>query len=277
MRDLSLPVDSILGILYRPSIKRVVHATGSQKRAKKIYWIIYNFAGPNIKHVEVSGAKAKFNIVSLSALRVVNAATGVERPVIDDLIKSIEPGDVFYDIGANSGVYSCLIADILSDGDIVAFEPYPPTVELLESNLEINEVDATVMDVALADGDGGSSMTLHSNKEAGAEEHSLSRYSPNDNGVGSVEVALREGDSVVDDYDLPNPTVIKMDVEGAAPDALSGLERTIKQSNCRRIYVEPHGNSENIESLLENYGFDIEYIQLVGRRSTEPPTIVGMK
>jgi len=55
-----------------------------------------------------------------------------ESELLSDLIDTLEPDDVFWDVGANIGVFSCFAAQKLIDGSVIAFEPFPPNVQQLE-------------------------------------------------------------------------------------------------------------------------------------------------
>ncbi|MFC7114602.1 FkbM family methyltransferase [Natronoarchaeum sp. GCM10025703] len=60
-----------------------------------------------------------------------------ESEEIYDFFGSIKKeDDVVYDIGANTGLYSLFAATKCRHGKVIAFEPYPPNVEMLRQDLE---------------------------------------------------------------------------------------------------------------------------------------------
>jgi FkbM family methyltransferase len=61
-------------------------------------------------------------------------------------VKALEPGEVFLDIGANSGLFSVLAGERLGrDGVIIAFEPQQHLFSVLAKNIESNGVTNVVL------------------------------------------------------------------------------------------------------------------------------------
>ncbi|UHH26568.1 FkbM family methyltransferase [Halobacterium noricense] len=175
--------------------------------------------------------------------------------------------DVFYDIGANVGTYTCFAASKLDNRNVIAFEPEPNNVKKLRKNLEINNVDAKILEVALSDTNGTIDFAL-TGDEAGEGEHAIAT----DSDSKSIEVQTARGNSIIEERGLPMPTVVKIDVEGAELSVLRGMEHVLQKS-CRLVYVEVHPDKlENfnskpseVESILEDAGFTIN--KLTQRRS----------
>ena len=74
------------------------------------------------------------------------------------MMNSLSPGDVFVDIGANSGYYSLLASQIVGQrGHVYSFEPHHDTYSRLVRNVELNSlnnVDMVNMGVSSFDGEG---------------------------------------------------------------------------------------------------------------------------
>ena len=183
-----------------------------------------------------------------------------ERPIIEDLLAEIRPDDVFYDIGANTGLYSCLVADVV-DQPVIAFEPHPENADRLEQNAELNGSDVTVYRHALSDTAGEAELSLTLDK-VGSAGHSLMT---NDDATGSITITMKCGDAFIDDNDLPEPSVLKIDVEGAEGNVLKGLSSTLSRTDCRLVYCEIHedrlesaGYSKaRLREILEGHGFTV--------------------
>jgi predicted RNA methylase len=62
-----------------------------------------------------------------------------ERAILEDLLRSLEPDDVFYDIGANVGTYTCFAASKLVPNAVVAFEPEPKNATRLREDLDLSD------------------------------------------------------------------------------------------------------------------------------------------
>jgi hypothetical protein len=100
--------------------------------------------------VTVGSATATFR-VSREDFSNVYGQFDNERAVYEEVVDSLHPDDVFWDVGANVGTYSCLAADRLSAGTVVPFEPHPLNLARLKQNLQLNGVADPVYEYALSD------------------------------------------------------------------------------------------------------------------------------
>lgn len=197
-----------------------------------------------------------------------------ERSIIADLLASLRPDDVFYDIGANIGIYTCLVGKVLSNGSVVAFEPHPANVERLRRNAKLNEVALTTYPLALSDSDDILSLAEHESGTSGAGAHG---FDVTNSGVMSekttqstntLQVAVRNGDALIEENKIPRPNILKIDVEGAEQAVLDGLKRAIAESTCRLVYCEVHEetSTEKLCETLKLSGFEVSSL---GTRGTE--------
>lgn len=250
-------IDDAVTTVYRGRVKDAMRALGVSSRLAGLYWAVRRTVGSDTTSHTVDGVSAEFYIPTLSALASVNADRVAERPIHEHLLATTRSDDVFWDVGANVGAFTCLAGQITRE--TIAFEPYPPTADLLERNVELNGIDADVRRVALSETNGEGNLTLVKNAEAGSREHSLDGYGDPEGSVDTVSVPLVSGDELVADG-LEPPTIVKMDVEGAAPAVIEGMRDSLSE-HCRRIYVEPHGNRARIVASLRELGFDVELVE----------------
>lgn len=207
--------------------------------------------------VEVSGARARFLIPTQNEWS--DFVSIAERPILEDLASSIRQDDVFYDIGANTGLYSCLMADLVEQ-PVIAFEPHPGNARRLKENAELNGADVSVFECALADSAGDSELSITLDK-IGSAGHSL----VSDEGLDRITVSKVRGDDFIADEGLPSPTVLKIDVEGAEYQVLRGLESTLSRSDCRMVYCETHADRlrsqgvsvSDVRGELASHGFSV--------------------
>jgi predicted RNA methylase len=59
-----------------------------------------------------------------------------ELAILSDLLKEIKSDDVFYDIGADAGLYTVFVATKVPHVRLISFEPNPLRRESLQRNLE---------------------------------------------------------------------------------------------------------------------------------------------
>src|ERR1700744_718482 len=61
-----------------------------------------------------------------------------ESEITDALLASLQPGDTFWDIGANIGIHSIAVKKNLPGVKVYSFEPNPRTVSRLYDNINLN-------------------------------------------------------------------------------------------------------------------------------------------
>lgn len=132
-------------------------------------------------------------------------------------------GGVFMDVGANVGIYSCMLHDRF--GKILSFEPHPITYRLLQFNIESNSIkNVTAYPFALSDNNNKFKLydAIADNRGAATFEES--------EGAESYEVSAAKGDDLVDGDEAGKISFMKIDVEGHEFETLVGCENLIKNS-----------------------------------------------
>ena len=61
-----------------------------------------------------------------------------EPALINILLQELNPNDVFIDVGANLGFFTCIGSALCSRGTVVAVEMDPKCIPLIKRNLQIN-------------------------------------------------------------------------------------------------------------------------------------------
>jgi len=201
-----------------------------------------------------------------------------EKKELRDFLNEIEEDDVVYDIGANTGLYALFAAEACPDGEVIAFEPYPPNLSLLKQDIDRNQLqNVKIIDVALSNSVGSIEFSQPDEDDIG---YGSSAIEPSKSGA-TIEAPTKTGDQLIADGEIPAPNVLKIDVEGSEPLVLDGLETTLSASSCRTVYCEVHlsgpdkrpsveefGSSpEDLQNRLEEFGFIVE--ELDRRRENE--------
>lgn len=196
----------------------------------------------------------------------------VERRSLGIIVSELRADDVFFDVGAMYGLYTGFAGQRLTEGSIVAFEPYPRNLEALERTIELNGLsNVDVRDVALGTTNGveefeSPSLEYHVRQQALRKRRSRrateSSIPDADSSVVTFSVETRVGDDLVQAGALPRPNVVKIDVEGAEPVVVDGLSETLAREECRLLVCEIHPparddddtREHNAESTLVDYG-----------------------
>jgi FkbM family methyltransferase len=164
----------------------------------------------------------------------------------------LKPGSVFYDVGANAGLYSLLAARIANAGKAYAFEPVPRNIWYLRRHLELNHIhNVDVLELAISDQAGTALFHEGENRFMGhlAQE-------------GKLRVRTATLDSLVFEERLLPPNFIKMDIEGAELLALRGGSQTFQR--CRpALFLATHGCEVHMEccQLLESWGYECRFLE----------------
>jgi len=200
-----------------------------------------------------------------------------ERNVLELLLSDLHDDDIFYDVGANVGIYSCLVGNHLPTDSVYAFEPHPANVARLRANLALNGVQATALQKALSDSEGEVNLSIAVQSHTTAPGHNLLELTDSieEYSRGSAEktaVDMIRGDQFVASRQAPAPTVLKIDVEGAEYNVLKGFEETLSRDDCRLVYCEVHlrhlpkfdANESDLHELLESCGFELTTINDMG-------------
>jgi FkbM family methyltransferase len=159
--------------------------------------------------------------------------------------------DTFIDIGANIGLYSCILLKNRCVPRAILFEPDRQNIVQLRANLLINGLLDSVELHEVALGDSESRHRL----APGAIDGGFSRLlDANEATDSSYVVNVVRLDDVLSLSD--RRLAIKMDVENYECRVLSGMQRTLRQNECM-IQVEAFDTLDQVTSLLAAAGYDL--------------------
>lgn len=180
-----------------------------------------------------------------------------ERYIVTKLLKLIKPGDICWDVGANIGFYTCLLASLVEDsGAVVAFEPAAHTCGYLKENVSLNQfTNVTVVNKGL--GDKQEQRLLHYSEAGLAEGTASLKYA--DGRAASERVTLNTIDNLIPE--LPTPDFIKIDVEGYQLEVLRGAEHCLK-THAPLLMAELRDVGETNRAIfgeIEDYVADLGY------------------
>jgi FkbM family methyltransferase len=165
----------------------------------------------------------------------------------------VQPGDTVLDIGAHAGFYSLLFSRLVGpDGRVFAFEPLPANLRHLREHLRLNAIpNVSVCPVAVGEAPGTSSFAPGPNSYTGA-------LSP----TGPLTVAVASLDDMHAAGLLPEPDLIKIDVEGGEERVLLGARRLIRMAQPSLV-VATHGEhaDQGCREVLRTLGYSVSPLQ----------------
>lgn len=149
--------------------------------------------------------------------------------------KTVRPGMIVVDAGANVGFYTLLAARLLEgSGRVWAFEPAPATFAILRDNVQVNGfLESGVAELrqqAVSDRSGAADLFVFADNSG---HNTL--YRPQD-GIPSVSVPMVTLDEAL--AAEPRVDFVKIDTEGAEPAVLAGMRRIVDTNPDIRIAIE---------------------------------------
>jgi len=169
-----------------------------------------------------------------------------DEPEFSRLDEWIAPGDWVIDVGANVGIYTRRMSELVgSTGRVIAFEPVPSTFELLASNTS-DLGNVTLIQAAVAAESCVVQMDMPA-FESGLRNHYQARITA-DGDISAVGFVLRE-------LNTPPPALVKIDAEGHDAHVIAGLA---SQPLVPVLIVED--NSDETVRLLHDLGYESERV-----------------
>lgn len=185
---------------------------------------------------------------------------GTYEPELQEAVRRwLRPGMVVYDVGANIGYISLLLARTVQTipqgterhapqntaGQVFAFEPLPANLERMAANFRLNPWAAiTCVPAAVVDRPGPVRFLAHASGAMGKAAGSAGRQ--NETYLAEIQVEgitldqFAYGGAVGAKRDSPLPQAIKMDIEGGEVLALQGMTRLLAEARPL-LLIELHG------------------------------------
>jgi len=164
-----------------------------------------------------------------------------ESHVTDWLQRTLRPGQVFVDVGANIGYFTLLGASLVGPrGRVVAVEAHPRLAELLQRNIIINGYHPFVTSYHSAAWSEATELKLHLRQNFASNSSIGSIGSDALTRLGDTEEVVQVQGLRLDDLlaDVPQVDVIKVDVEGAEVHVFTGLDRTLAANPAITVMFE---------------------------------------
>lgn len=172
--------------------------------------------------------------------------------------RGLSPGAVIFDVGANFGYYSLVLAHVLRrQCSVYSFEPFPVNFARLRKHIGLNGLSEVVIPtmVALSDGSGAARMSAPPENSGRAAVRA---------GAGGVDVATTTLDGFCREKRIERIDFLKIDVEGYEERVIKGGSRMI--SSLRPLMMvelspanlrEAGSSPERVVALLQELGYEL--------------------
>lgn len=174
------------------------------------------------------------------------------------LLKHLQPGDTFIDVGAHFGYYSLLAAMLVEkNGRVHAFEPSGSTFQILSKNVATQ--NNIVLNNRVVSNTNGyvnfyefplfysENNTLHI--QAFEKKSWFKKNKPKITKVKSTTLANYCSTNTI------NPTIIKIDVEGAEYEVISGMQSIFTERHPIIIMECWNEFNPKVIAILKNHGY----------------------
>lgn len=201
-----------------------------------------------------------------------------KEPATFAWLRELSERDTLFDIGANIGVYS-IFAGLARGARVVAFEPEALNYAALNENIAANPgLDEKVVALCLAASNRNDITRLNlSEQTVGGSGHSLTSevgyfLEPRPAAFKQGAMACRLAMLVVGGV-LPQPTAIKIDVDGFEHEVVEGLGTVLYDTRTLCVEVNPaipqHVQMVNRLTESSGYGFKLDPEQVRAATRTE--------
>ncbi len=178
----------------------------------------------------------------------------------------LEPGEVFWDVGANIGYFSLVAAAAVGErGEVAAFEPGAAALARLRENVSLNSFpQVRIYHLAMADVDGEAVLY----RTGGIADSSASLYPAAAGGAAGETCTTVTLDGLLKKEDLRPPDFVKLDVEGAELAALRGGAQILADFQPLLLVEMEEKNLQAagaskaaIQTFLQGYGYRVAHLR----------------
>jgi FkbM family methyltransferase len=159
--------------------------------------------------------------LSDSAGRILTVVGTIETAEREFVRQALKAGDVFFDIGANLGLFTLTAARRVGpSGHVYAFEPSRREAQYLQRNLELNQLtNVTIVMQAVSDQCGTARFAIAAD---GGNNSLMKNAHPQQQIQEWQDVEVTTLDTFVAAYNVPRVDLMKIDVEGGEVNVLRG-------------------------------------------------------
>ena len=240
-------------------------------RRSFLEWLMYFLSNDSYIQKQIKNKHIKFyapnNLISWRVRTIFDKEPDTIE-WIEKFNKKDDNNFIFWDIGANIGLYSLYCSCVHGKkSKIYAFEPSTSNLRVLSRNISLNNLgqNIKIFQPALCKEENSFMMF---NEHKFIEGWSMNQFSNDYNGDTSKDFEQNYKiygtniDSLIAQNILQVPNYIKLDVDGIEHLILQGGEKTLKNSNLRSILVEIDESLKNqlntVMNIMKNNNFTIK-------------------
>lgn len=188
--------------------------------------------------INMSSTKLSVDPISAYGLRLIKN-NEYERILLDEILKTLDNGSTFVDLGANEGFFSIIASSKCgNDGNIIAIEPQQSMVQVINTNINLNGINnITIIKKGVSNVLGKTRIINYPSINTGASRIGSSwRYRL----YKSEEIELDTLDNILSSCNVNIVDAIKIDIEGYEYNALMSANDLLNRKLIKNLFVEIH-------------------------------------
>ena len=199
-------------------------------------------------NMKIKKIDTKFKIYSENSLEDYRASSFYEKePETVAWINDFTEGSIFFDVGANIGIYS-LYASIYKKCKTYAFEPYYKNYLRLIENVKLNnQIENCLPFLTGLHNSNKIEQLFISDERSSSSGHQIGN-NIDENGIDfnaleKYPLITFSMDDFIRIFNLKSPNYIKIDVDGCENEIIKGMNKTLKDSELYSICIELNMNN----------------------------------
>ena len=222
-----------------------------------------------------SFSKIKFSVSNETTLKRAQTLF-TKEPITIQWIRSFKKDSIFFDIGANVGVYT-LFAAIVSKTQVFAFEPESSNYHTLMENIILNNLidKISAYPIGLSNKTEITSLFIDS-FSIGGSHHMVGESL--DHNLQVKKTKFKQGifsttlDELFSRWKFPIPNYLKIDVDGIEYKIIEKSKKLLQNNNLHSVLIEINPNRSKdrkiIKILLDHeFKFDKNQVMLSTRKT----------
>ncbi len=186
-----------------------------------------------------------------------------ESRTLNIIISIMKQSSVFFDIGANTGLFSLLASSTDNISKIYSFEPLDSAYNLFEENIKLNGFNRIKNNkTALSDFDGESVFNIYMGDSSIPLGSSLRNDVGDTSLYSEIKVKTEKLDTFVNANNIDSIDLMKIDTEGTEDKVLEGAINSIKKFRpVMFCEVLAHTKTEpGIHKIMDNMDYKYYYV-----------------
>jgi FkbM family methyltransferase len=184
------------------------------------------------------------HVVDKSASFIVEEAY---EPFMKDVLKRLDKGDVFVDVGAHVGKYSFYASRLVGDsGLVIAIEPHPKNMKNLKKGIRLNGLSNVVTVQKACSNYRGRGFLKEDTLSA---KHELAQKTT------KLTVDVDTLDNILHTVRIKKVSTVKIDVNRYEYQVLQGTRKTLSEFKPQLIVEVNFGNKRKISEYLNKWNY----------------------